>query len=141
MSAFLVSDAHLDYLVNFALQKKITVYTGNGTKIDMAEENDPQRMFNILYKENLRSVDTRYDEKNIVTPSQFRRKAQNFDMVQVLKACDCYSYQTCENDDYRQSIAYKIISMIRSCATGALPGYDKATWEIQETKPEQKAAI
>ncbi len=132
MSAFLVSDAHLDYLVNFAFQKELIIGTEeDGTRLNIKE--NPQSAFNILYKENLRSVDTRYDETNVITPSQFRRNAQNWDMVQVLKACDCYDYQACENDDYPQSLAHQIINRIRRRATGSLPGYDKAAWEIKES--------
>ena len=48
----------------------------------------------------------------------------------VLKACQCYDYQACENDDYEQSIAHRIIRAIEAKAIRCLPSYEDAPWEI-----------
>lgn len=70
-------------------------------------------------------------KKNFAPPA-FIRRPQNFNMVQVLKSCDCLEYQSCENDDYEKSIAAKIINSIRTHAIHALPGYDDAAWGAPE---------
>ena len=54
----------------------------------------------------------------------------HLDPVQVLKACDCYDYQSCETDDYPQSEAKRMIETIKTWAITTLPSYDKAEWAL-----------
>jgi hypothetical protein len=50
------------------------------------------------------------------------------DPVQVIKACDCYEYQSCEHDGWADSEACRFITSLRKGAAHALPGYDGADW-------------
>lgn len=48
--------------------------------------------------------------------------------LQVLKACKCLEYQSCEHPSYVSSTAYSALQAIMNAATSALPGYDDAEW-------------
>jgi hypothetical protein len=51
-----------------------------------------------------------------------------FDPVQVIKAADCYAYQSCESDDWEKTEAYSFIESLKASAMRALTGYDGAEW-------------
>jgi hypothetical protein len=50
--------------------------------------------------------------------------------VSILKLCDCLEYQSCETEDYNETVAYRLLNVIRRAAIRILPGYDDAKWEI-----------
>lgn len=50
----------------------------------------------------------------------------------VLKACDCYSYQSCERDDWEASEAHAFIDSLRNAAWRSLPSYETAPWGFPE---------
>ena len=120
MSAFMLSDNHLNALLSFL--KKNTRHA-QWTKDDLS------RYGNVLKHQNNRSVNFRYKTedkcsefilKDVVSPSA----------VQVLKYCACYDYQACETDDYKNTEAFEIIQKIRSIAIDKLPGYGEAEWAL-----------
>ncbi len=97
----------------------------------------------VLYQENLRSVQARYPQDSWetlpgpcekprrmgVTASELHAAKYRLDPVVVLKLCDGLEYQSCETDDYRQTVAFDLLDRIRSAAIRALPGYEQAPWE------------
>lgn len=100
---------------------------------------------NVLYKENIRSVQARYpndswdelpgpcEKPEFIRVRQYQyADLSSYSAVQILKACDCLEYQSCETDDYYETPAYKLLDMIRGAAIQALPGYDEASWGIEE---------
>ena len=86
----------------------------------------------MLLAENRRSVDYRYNEAEIEEvythgPSRLRQA------LEILKAINCYEYQSCETSDWGQSEAYQFCQALRGLLVGQLPGYDEAdSWPIQE---------
>jgi hypothetical protein len=106
-----------------------------------------------LYRENVRSVSYRYpnsgrdDLPGPIADAGFV-DVTNRDLcnggyisikaVSVLKSCDCLEYQSCETPDYKQSVAYALLSAIRRAAIRSLPGYDDAPWGFE--LPARKAA-
>lgn len=60
----------------------------------------------------------------------YKFKPKVLTAVEVLKACDCYDYQSCETDDYHETTAAKLVDRIRKSAIGKLPGYEDAPWGI-----------
>lgn len=48
--------------------------------------------------------------------------------VAVLKAVDCYEYQSCEHDGWHDSEARSFCEALRKRMIHALPGYDEAPW-------------
>ena len=51
--------------------------------------------------------------------------------IDVIKACHCQEYQSCEHDGWETSTAKAIVDAIEGAASRALPGYDDAPWEIK----------
>ncbi len=58
--------------------------------------------------------------------------ARHYLPVEIIKACDCYDYQSCETPDWKDTEAYAIMQMLRKRAIYSLPGYEEAAWEIRE---------
>ena len=101
--------------------------------------NDECRYFNgnsqdigqKLVDENFRSVNYRYTEQ--VEPEQFKLMVllrTKYTPVAIIKACDCYNYQSCETRDWQETEAYAIMTALRERAIDMLPGYDEADWNI-----------
>ncbi len=133
MSAFLVSDNHIDTLITFAARKRITFSIDN-RQLDARIVEDANDIGQILVNQNVRSVNARYSENDIVDEYIFRdvglQNQHVANIVQILKACDCYDYQACETDDYRNTTAASIIDRIRSYAIHSLPGWEEAEWAL-----------
>lgn len=96
-----------------------------------------------LYQENIRSVRARYpDDKRddlpgpcikplhiVVTGADFQTRKLRFEPVAILKMCDGLEYQSCETEEWPQTVACRLLQAIRKAAISALPGYDKAPWD------------
>ena len=133
MSAFLCTDYHFNTLAAYAANQE--------RRIGWSGHTNPQITATLLKKENVRSLHHRYPddpwwrdtdaefEAAIIFDSSIQYPD---DPATILKACDCYDYQSCETDDYRQSEAAKLIDGIRSYAIHNLPGYDDAPWGLGE---------
>src|ERR1051325_11534357 len=130
MSAFIVSDEHLNYLVSFGVRHRVSWW--NGKERPQIQGNE-QFVFNTLFRANVESVNARYDENLPPMPSKFAYR-HNTTPIQTLKACDCFDYQACEVEDYDRTEAAAIVDAIRSAAIHALPGYSEAEWDIS-TQP------
>jgi hypothetical protein len=55
-----------------------------------------------------------------------------FSPVVLLKAIDCYEYQSCEHPQWRTSDARAICAALRHRLIGELPGYSAAPWGIED---------
>lgn len=156
MSAFICDPAHFKTLAIFAASRR-----HDGRRVDplylarfRAElETQPDRYdttsdlatayADLLYQENIRSVQARYPEDSweslpgpcvkplhlIVDARDDTLAKYRLSPVAILKLCDCLEYQSCETDDYRETAAFELLERIRRAAIRALPGYDKAPWE------------
>jgi len=85
----------------------------------------------MLLAENFRSVNHRYAEAN--EPEGFfayRRSLQGCNPVVILKAIDCYEYQTCEHPEWEQSEAHAFCQALRKRMISMLPGYEDAPWGL-----------
>ena len=84
-----------------------------------------------LADENIKSLRARYqevlDHGFEFSESDFQRKIK-IDPLQVIKSCDCYSYQANEHKGWKQSSAKMFVDTLRNRAIDALPGYDAAIW-------------
>lgn len=124
MSAFVVSKTHIAALSNYYVRK-------SGRQFSLRERID---LANMLMAENVKSVNARYDHDE--EPETFEAdeiiNGPSYDAVTILKAAQCYSYQSCEHDGWMTSEAHDVIEFIKSMAISALPGYDEAPWEIED---------
>ena len=55
--------------------------------------------------------------------------------VEALKLIDCYEYQSCEFDAWREHPAYYFCEALRFSLISALPGYREAAWEYRDRVP------
>ena len=144
MSAYVVSDRHINELVSWAAQNMGGIWAGDeagfkhfrGTCSAKEPYGSPpdaeQSIAEVLKAENVRSICARYsDEKpENYEPIRFEAVASQRTPVEILKACECYDYQACETDDYLVTPAAAIIRQIRSAAIAELLGYKDADWEF-----------
>lgn len=129
MSAFIVNDYHINALVSYGAQQGTSFYW-KGKRFAFDRETAPELAAE-LYSENVRSVNSRYSERN-------RRKGFNFQRVliddlepaDIICACDCLRYQSCETSNYDRTLARAATVAIREAAIHALiDGH--SCWELQ----------
>lgn len=159
MSAFEVSDTHIDALVTAALQgshnEPLSWYHGeipgtlpgemlpggedyltalSRTRREVSRENAGTWGATLL-AENRRSVNHRYEEDEIEAPYVFTEIAGHVNPVAILKAICCYTYQSCEHPEWKTSEARSFCEALREDMIHQLPGYGDAAWEI--TSPDE----
>lgn len=165
MSAFVVSRAHIDYLVSAALAVGYGRSTGplswvwnidraagtyDRATLPRGDFDRAAEVGQMLWNENVRSVQHRYsdtpptelpgwhaDNLDAWTYEEHRggfgvSRKPGLSPVQVLSACACYRYQSCEHPGWKESEAAAFIEALERRAIGALPGYEDAAWEITE---------
>ena len=85
----------------------------------------------MLVEQNYRSVNHRYSEAGKPPPYFFERPpGVTLEPLTVLKALDCYEYQSCEDPGWADSEAAHFCEALRRATIRMLPGYDKAPWGI-----------
>ncbi|MFH2072616.1 MAG: hypothetical protein ABIJ75_07195 [Actinomycetota bacterium] len=129
MSAFIVEEAHIDYLVSAGLAYN---YHGSPLRWDLSpvEENGltrdtAQRTGEMLVAANWDSVNYRYDEEGVEDVYTFREVDwHSIRPVVVLKAIACFEYQSCETPDWPTSEARSFCQSLRMAAIHRLEGYE-----------------
>ncbi len=82
------------------------------------------RIGQVLWAENVRSVNHRYDEYDPSEPYHFKRYPVVIDPANILGIISCLTYQSCEHPEWEQSEAFAILEAIRRKAIRRLPGYE-----------------
>ena len=99
MSAFICSDKH------FAVVAKAL----------FADKYEQQLFANHLKRENIRSVNYRYNEKTRVTRVNLNAASdadvRQYDGSDILKLLNCIDYQSCEHPDY-DSTMFKLATRL-----------------------------
>lgn len=149
MSAYIVHPAHVAALAAFAVES----YHGHDAVIFEYKDANPllsaRRVAEELMRENIRSVATRYPndtdgdrpgpgglDAELISEAgalaeRYHFERQPLSLVDVLKMCDGLEYQSCETDDYRETLAFRQLDRIRSAAINRLPGYEDAPWSYE----------
>ena len=155
MSAWIVSKAHIDFLVAAARAFDIEVQDGIET---VSAKKSPDQFGKILWDENHRSVNYRYDEKKETPEYHYDERFDKFEFKSFTgigfleTAVGCYDYQTCECDDYKESVAYEILqkmdeaidetlhelSPVLNAASKAFPWGLDTFEQIEEAKKRMK---
>jgi hypothetical protein len=145
MSAFLVSDTHIDTLVSLAIEGprgRAPKYPGDGWPAPyfLRPNNTRERsryeygtdIGRMLVHENERSMTARYRyEPGDPNAYEYRMPVKRATAIEGLKAIDCYEYQACETGKaFYESRAYDFLTALRSALIGTLPGYDEASWSV-----------
>ena len=145
MSAFVVSKAHIDSIVQAAKTcnagyrrgsltfrgQTVDTTTGNALGRELWQEN----VASVLYLYPHDTMDTMpgprgMDHESILSYHCPVFATKPFLAVAALKALDCYEYQSCEHPGWETSEAREFVERMRGCLIGMLPGYDDAPWEI-----------
>lgn len=141
MSAFIVSNTHIDALLTAGLCK----YNGgdgdsvfwNITGVDGETEQriltpgNVSQVGAMLLAENQRSVNDRYDTDELEPIYEFHKLPGTPEPTTVLNAIRCYRYQSCEHDGWESSEAAQVIGAIESKMIRELCEHDD-TWEITD---------
>jgi hypothetical protein len=139
MSAFLVEDKTINYIVNWLRSEKFLLseipYKLKGLGFDTTKVEWEEKLGMAMFQLNISGVEARYGKGEAVT---FRRMDYHFrqtlpvSLAQVLKSLQCWLYQCCEgrvpetklyklfDRDIRMYLMSKIIS--------DLPEYQRAEW-------------
>jgi hypothetical protein len=126
MSAFIVSEYHIDFLITAAIRLEVL----RDDDFKAASEVGQQ-----LVNENYASCNYRYSgeygtpEQYTFTPSKLQTMRPT-PAVAVLKAIDCLDYQSCEHKGWETSDAKEFLAQLQGAAISALPGYEEAAWEV-----------
>jgi hypothetical protein len=151
VSAWVVGKEHIDLLVTAGLvfpgrrcqNSKLRWY---GTHEGELDDSNADVIGGKLWAENYASVNDRYpdaaEQGGLPGPVGFEgeetltytldRIPGMVDPVVVLKAIDCYVYQSCEHGGWATSEARAIVEALRSACIKILPGYDDAPWDFDD---------
>ena len=129
MSAFICSHGHINAIVRFACRHNITTYYDNPCR-RWSVAGQEQETADLLFAENVKSVNYRYKEESPTTGILYDPFAPDLRPIEVIKACDCLDYQSCEHPGWQSSLACKLLTDIQHQAISLLPGYAKVRWDI-----------
>lgn len=120
MSAFTVTKAHIDVLVNLAF--KYGLITGAKT----------MKTGQMLWDENYSSVNYRYQLDNFAPRYEFTAARVEFAPVAVYKLLECYIYQSCEHSGWERSEAQLLCERLKELlgVNPHDPHYDRMPWEV-----------
>ena len=134
MSAFIVSDYHINALVTYGINRKAQLYTKDGW--EYFNEDTAWALASRMYRANVCSVNRRYGERTRTTGFRFQRvDVSGLTAADIVKACDCLEYQSCEVKTWERSRARKTLQAIRERAIDALTAGSQA-WELREPLKE-----
>lgn len=129
VSAFICSDTHINAIVRWACEHNIsTWYSSPSRKFSVA--GNEQQTAELLFSENVKSVNYRYKESSDTTGIIYDPFAPDLLPIEVIKACDCLAYQSCEHPEWDDSLSCKLLKQIQRTAITGLAGYGEARWEI-----------
>ena len=137
MSAYIVSDNHIHSIVSYTKIVLKEVYYNNKslslTGVWEAAENT-NRLGQILINANYLSINERYIHKEGYPEKPHKyafKETPLLSPIEVIKACHCLDYQSCESDDWEHSDANQIIQNIIYNTSKKLDGYNQAAWGIE----------
>lgn len=141
MSALIVPESHVTAILNGAMTlHRGEASTGNFTWYVGANPETDSRELTLetagtvgamLLAENQASVNHRYRREEIEFPYSFVLDRHPVDPVRILKAVDCYTYQSCEHPGWESSESRAFCDTLTGLAIRRLPGYGQAPWIVE----------
>lgn len=135
MSAWVVEQEHIRVLIWAGLKFRFFVDQELKWYHDKAwhslTESNASVIGKMLLKTNVDSVNFRYDEKSR-TPTYKHRKPihTSWSVGEIFKSIDCYTYQSCERDDWKDSEALAFCNALKDVLISKVPGYQDGPWGI-----------
>lgn len=138
MSAYVVDDKEISAILQGVYGKNHTGFNvwdcqddPNSYHYEMNAAKTQQQEANILMRENVRSVNHRYNDKDVFQGNvTLDRTAKALPVIHVLKLINHLQYQSCECDDYKKSEAYKLLCNYREALIPKLDGWQEAPWGL-----------
>ena len=138
MSAYIVNDYHINALVTWAVLNDVRMWQPRRkcwTPIDLSTA---QHVAATLYSENVRSVNYRYGERTKRTGFTYKPvPITHLTAADIIKACQCLDYQSCETPDWHSTEACGYLTSIRNAAVNEMIRAC-STWQLRE--PVREAA-
>ena len=130
MSAYIVSDTHINTIVTWAAQKHLPLFIKDKYVYTHAFGN-AQMFASMLYAANVRSVNARYHERTRTTGFVYRKAPiKQLMPIAIIKLCHCLDYQSCEVKQWARSDAKRFLDTVIDSAICHMPGYIDAKWSI-----------
>ncbi|OGT35667.1 MAG: hypothetical protein A3F11_07110 [Gammaproteobacteria bacterium RIFCSPHIGHO2_12_FULL_37_14] len=136
MSAYILDKKSFDALVYAATDgycdrytpKRKFVFAHRNIRVELTENELGQ----LLVDQNYESFNYRYSksQKPYLYKYEYDSVFETFKPVDFFKLCDCYEYQSCETNEYANSVADRAIFSLRKQLIRALPGYEDAAWGL-----------
>lgn len=114
MSAYIMATEDINDLVNYFLNATSSTQLWlqvNGDYCYLTRDN-AEKVAGILYLENKRSVDARYNETNEFNFT-YKPSYKTVSDKKVASLIDSLEYQSCETDNYYSTQAYKMLCAMR----------------------------
>jgi hypothetical protein len=143
MSAYICSHDHITALASAVVALNVDVHCMHAYREPCPPVDDLMRaarhVGELLLAENQESFDAKYAESSaetfVLSPSVAKalmfKGALSARVVPLLKAIDCYEYQSCEHEGWETSTAKKLMGHLRAALVTRLPGYNDAAWGWQ----------
>ena len=146
MSAFIVSDNHINVIVSYFIGDSLEdgLWCETLGQYHYLTQDNAGYVAGVLMAENVRSVNNRYDEQQ---SSRFKfiylpRTKELWSVGEIAKAIDCLEYQSCESADYYQTPAYGLLCAMRKHLLKQVAESEGVDlWEITELKTEVAGAL
>ena len=141
MSAYIVHDDTINLIASAARCWRVDVYTDAGR---LSFATDADTMADLLYAENVKSVNYRYNESEPAPKFDFRYVDLDYASAAiepeklVLGSIRCLRYQSCEHPEYPTSAGAKVLDAIEAEAIRRLT--DAAPWGWTRDWTEQRRA-
>jgi hypothetical protein len=146
MSAFVCDADHIDCIITWAIQVKATYWNPETNIRTQITRENATAIGTILLDQNIRSVVGRYEgsspdfaDRHKNNTYTFRPFNEPLDGVTVLKQINCLDYQSCESEEWEQTLAWRILDGITAATVRKLPGYENAPWGISRTTQRRRA--
>jgi len=130
MSAWIVSSDHIDALVQSAMERGVS-WRVVGDKWVKATPDNASEVGRMLWRENHRSVNYRYNQRTRTPHYDYRPSKHVLSPGFVMAQVACYEYQTCEHPAWYGSQAYRLTTALTRSLARELPGYDDAPWGVE----------
>lgn len=159
MSAFIVDKSHIDLLVNaayhgpaggwdtidFPLRWSHTHPTRGEGESRQLSPGEMSALGDLLVIECVASVACRYPrdapeelpgptDNYYLEPYSFTAPGYTATAPEVLKALDCYEYQSCEHPGWPASEAHAVCKALRRAVLCQVDGYDESPWAWDDTQ-------
>lgn len=155
MSAWIVSQAHVDALVNAAMPSgsdKLRYHHEGEWQV--VEYGDKDNIGQMLVDECVRSVSHRYPGDDVAAgelpgptdayylqPYKHRIPGAALPAVWILSAIHCFDYQGCEHPEWPDSEAYAFLKALEAHWIRKVPGYSDAPWGLEDEHVKPSNAV